>query len=218
MLLRLCTLRIAVFILLFTLYTVYGVTGRQYAYAFSATLLLIIALGFGVIDEVSKDLFRKSPFLKVAARRLLQCVAGFLLVMGVLLAVYAPGNNSVRWHAGISVINRGAAMVQCGLLLTLLLLSRFLGLTWRRLAFGITLGLGILASVDVAASALRAEFTSNAAWEFLNLLTTATYLVCVSIWTGYLFAPELEPAASPTIGPPDEVETWNTELHNLLRH
>jgi magnesium-transporting ATPase (P-type) len=209
--------RIAVFILLFALYTVYGVAGRQYTYVFSATLLLIIALGFGVIDEVSKDLFSKSPFLKVAARRLLRGVAGLLLAMGVLLAVYAPGNNSVQWHAGISVINRGAAVVQCGLLLALLLLSRFLGLTWRRLAFGITLGLGILASVDVAASALRAEFTSNAARELLNLLTTGTYLVCVSIWMGYLLAPELEPAASPTIGAPDEVETWNTELHNLLR-
>ncbi len=210
--------RIAVFILLFTLYTVYGATGWQYAYAFSATLLLIIALGFGVIDEVSKDLFRKSPFLKLAARRLLRCVAGLLLAIGVLLAVYAPGSNGVRWHAGISVINRGAAMVQCGLLLALLLLARFLGLTWRRITFGITLGLGMLASVDVAASALRAEFTSAAARELLNLLTTGTYLVCVSIWTGYLFAPEHEPAASPTIGPPGEVETWNTELHNLLRH
>ncbi|HKM46111.1 MAG TPA: hypothetical protein VJX69_00900 [Terriglobales bacterium] len=210
--------RIAVFILLFTLYTVYGVTGRQYAYAFSATLLLIIALGFGVIDEVSRDLFRKSPFLKVAAKRLLRCVAGLLLVMGVLLAVHAPGSNSVRWHAGISVINRGAAMVQCGLLLALLLLARFLGLTWRRITFGITLGLGTLASVDVAASALRAEFTSAAAMELLNLLTTGIYLVCVSIWTGYLFAPELEPAASPTIGSPDEMETWNTELQNLLKH
>jgi hypothetical protein len=209
--------RIAVFILLFTLYAVYGVTGRQYAYAFSTTLLLIIALGFGVIDEVSKDLFSKSPFLKVAARRLLRCVTGLLLVMGVVLAVYAPGNNGVQWHAGISVINRGAAMVQCGLVLALLLLSRFLGLTWRRITFGITLGLGILASVDVAASALRAEFTSNTARELLNLLTTSTYLVCVSIWTGHLLAPELEPAASPTISPPDEVETWNTELHNLLR-
>jgi hypothetical protein len=120
--------RIAVFILLFTLYTVQGVTGRQYAYAFSATLLLIIALGFGVIDEVSRDLFRESQFLKVTARRLLQSLAGLLLVMGVLLAVYVPGNNSVRWHAGISVVNRGAAMVQCGLLLALLLLSRFIGL------------------------------------------------------------------------------------------
>ncbi len=209
---------IAGFIPLFALYSVQGVTGKQYGYAYSAKLIVSIALRFGVIDEVSRDLLRESQFLKVAVRRSLQCVTGLLLVMGVLLAVYAPGDNRFAFVTGIFVVNRGAAMVQCGLLLALLLLARFLGLTWRRITFGITLGLGMLASVDVAASALRAEFTSAAARELLNLLTTGTYLVCVSIWTGYLFAPEHEPAASPTIGPPGEVETWNTELHNLLRH
>jgi len=207
---------IARFILLFPLYVVQGVAGKQYAYFFSATLMFGIALCFGVIDEVSRDLFRESQFLKISARRLLQCVAGSLVVIGVVLAAYAPGNNSARWHAGVSVINRGAAMVQCGLLLALLLFSRFLGLTWRRSAFGIALGLGILTSVDLATSALRAEFTGAAAREFLNWLVTGASFVCASIWIGYVLAPELEPV-SPTVVPRDEVETWNRELQHLLR-
>jgi hypothetical protein len=205
---------IAEFILLFTMYSVLG-AGRQYGYAYCATLLLSIALRFGVIDEVSKDLFRESQFLKVAARRSLQCVTGLLLVIGVLFAVYAHSDNSVRLVA-VSVVNRGAAMVQCGLLLSLLLFSRFLGLSWRRPAFGIALGLGVLTSVDLAAYAVRAEFTSAVGTEFLNLLTTGTYLVCVLIWIGYLLAPEAEPA-SVAVLPRDEVETWNTEFQHLLR-
>jgi hypothetical protein len=207
--------RIAVFILLFTLYCVYGF-GMQYQYAFSATLLFITALNFGVIDEVSRNLFRESPFLKTSARRTLQCVAVLLCGAGVLLAIYAPGNNSVKWHAEVSVINRGAAMVQCGLLLSLLLISVFLGLSWRRPAFGIALGLGILASVDLATSALRTEFTSDAAREILNLLTTGTYLVCVSLWMRYLLAAEPEPAPPPVV-PRDEVEIWNRELQHFLK-
>lgn len=207
---------IAEFILLFALYVVPG-AGKQYAYAFSATLLLSLALRFGVIDEVAKDLFRESKLLKASARRLLQCVAGALLVMGVLLAVYAPGNNGARWHAGVSVVNRGAVMVQCGLLVSLLLFSRFLGLTWRRPAFGITLGLGILTSIDLAASALRAEFTSEVMKESLNLLITGAALVGVLIWLGYLLAPEPEPASALTVVPQDEVKTWSTELQHLLR-
>jgi len=207
---------IAEFILLFALYSVPG-AGKQYAYAYCATLLLSIALRFGVIDEVSKDLFRESQFLKVSARRSLRCVTGLLLVMCVLLAVYAPGKNSTKWIAGVSVVNRGAAMVQCGLLLSLLLFSRFLGLSWRRPAFGIALGLGVLTSVDLAMFALRTAFASWVAVEFFNLLITGAYLVCVSIWIGYLLAPELEPA-SLTVVPHDEVETWNRELQHLLRH
>ena len=164
---------IAEFILLFTLYlfalySVAGVTANQYAYAYSATLMFNIALRFGVIDEVSKDLFRESQFLKVAARRSLLCVTGLLLGVGVLLAVYAPGDNSVRWFAGVLAVSRGAAMVQSGLLLSLLLFSRFLGLSWRRPAFGIALGLGVLTSVYLAIYALRAEFTSEVAAGFLE--------------------------------------------------
>jgi hypothetical protein len=204
------------FILLFSLYSVPG-SEKLYAYAFSATLLLSIALRFGVIDEVSKDLFRESQFLKVSARRLLQCVAALLLLIGILLAVYAPGSNSARWHAGVSVVNRGAAMVQCGLLLSLLLFSRFLGLSWRRPAFGITLGLGILTSVDLATSALRAQFTGVVMKDFLNLLITGSSFVVVSIWIAYLLVPERKPAF-PALVPHDEVEIWNRELQHLLKH
>ena len=205
----------AEFILLFTLYYVQGVTGKQYAYAYCVTLLFSIALRFGMIDEISKGLFRESRFLKVSARRALQIVTGLLLVTGILFAVYAPGDNSAKWFAGVFVVNRGAAMVQCGLLLALLLFSRFLGLSWRRPALGIALGLGVLTSGDLAMFALRAEFTSAAGAEFLDLLITGTYLVCVSIWIGYLRAPEPEPAASLALVPHDEVETWNTELQHF---
>lgn len=204
------------FIVRYALYSVLGVTSKAYAYAFSATLLLNIALRFGVISEVSKDLFRESQFLKAAARRALQFVTGLLAAVGILLAVYAPGNNTVRWHTGISVVNRGAAIVQCGLLLFFLLFSRFLGLSWRRAAFGIALGLGIWASVDLAVFALRAEFSSKAAVEVLDLLTSGGYFVCVSTWIGYLLAPELEPA-SPAVVSRDEVETWNREVRHWLR-
>jgi hypothetical protein len=207
---------IAEFILLFALRSIPSVTENQYVYAYYATLMFSFVLCFGVIDEVSKDLFRESRFLKVAARRSLQCVAGLLVVMGVLLAIYAPGGNSVRWIAGLSVVNRGAAMVQCGLLLSLLLFSRLMGLSWRRPAFGITLGLGVLTSANLAIYALRAEFTSMVSAEFLNLLITSSYLVCVSIWIGYLLAPEPKPA-SLTVVTDDEVETWNREFQRLLR-
>lgn len=214
---------IAEFILMFTLYAVPSVTGNQYAYAYSATRLLSIVLRFGVINEVCKDLFRESQFLKVSARRSLQCLTGLLLVIGVLLAVYAPGDNSVGWITGVWVVNRGAAMVQSGLLLSLLLFSRFLGLSWHRPAFGIALGLGVLTSADFAIFALRAEFTSAAGQEFLNLLITGTYLVCVSIWIGYLLAPERKTASLTvvphgTVVPDDEVETWNRVFQQLLRH
>jgi hypothetical protein len=221
--------QIAQFMVLFTLYwfalrSVAGVTANTYAYAWCATLPFDIALRFGVIDEVCKDLFRESQSLKVAARRLLLCVTGFLLGVGVLLAVYAPGDMSVRWVAGVLDVNRGAAMVQSGLLLSLLLFSRFLGVTWRRQSFGIALGLAVLTSANFAIYALRAEFTGTAAAIFLNLLLVGTDFASVSIWIAYSWAPASITGGPDDTGgphdmgvPPDEVDTWNTELGHLLR-
>jgi hypothetical protein len=208
---------VAGFVVLFALYSVAGLASKQYAYVFSAKLLLGVALRFGVIDEVSGDLFRESQFLKTTARRSLQGVTTVLVVIATLLAVYAPGDSSVKWHAGISVVNRGAAMVQCGLLLSFLLFSRFVGVSWRRPAFGITIGLALLTSVDLAASALRVEFTSGVSRGVLNLVITSAWLVCVSIWLRYLVAPEPKPA-SVMVASRDQAETWNRELQQWLSH
>jgi hypothetical protein len=207
---------IAEFILLFALRAAPSVSGEQYAYAYYSTLALSVVLRFGVIDEVSRDLFRESQFLQKAARRSLRLVTGLLLLISILLAVYAPGGNGARFIAGISVVNRGAALVQCGLLLSLLLFANFLGLTWCRATFGIMLGLGVLTSVDLGTFAVRAEFSSRALVPYLNLLRSGTGLVCALIWIGYLLVREL--SASFTIVSRDEVEIWNTELQHLVRH
>jgi len=213
---------IAGFILLFAVYSVWGLSSEQYAYAYCARLMLCIALRFGVIDEVAKDLLRESKFLTVSARRWLHGVTVLLLAVAVLLAVYAPGDNRFGFVGGILVINRGAAMVQCGLLLALLIFSSFSSLSWRRPAFGIALGVAALTSVDLATYALRAAFNSVVGAEFLNLLITGNYFVCVSIWIRYLHAPEVEPASlvvfpHGAVIPHDEVKAWNTELQHLLR-
>ena len=184
---------IAEFILLFTLYSLPIVTREQYKYAYCATLMISIVLRFGVIDEVSRGLFR-GP-LKAVREAGAAMRDGSAAYTGRLLAVYAPGDYSAKWYVGVAVVNRGAAMVQSGLLLALLLYSRFLGLSWRRPALGIALGLAVLTSADLATFALRAAFTSELAKDIVNLLITGTYFVCVLIWIGYLLLPEPKPAS-----------------------
>lgn len=208
---------LAKFILLFILSFPQGVTGKYYTYVFPATLVLSVALRFGVIDEVSRNLFRESQFLQVRARWSLQFAAVVLLIFGFLFVVYSPGNNMIRWQAGVTAVNGAAALVQCGLVLSLLLFARFLGLTWRRSVFGIALGLGILSSIDLATSALRAEFTSAAMRDSLNYWVTGVGLVYVPIWIGYLLVPERSPAPVVVVSN-DEVESWNKELQRLARH
>ena len=162
---------IGVFILLIVMHYLPSVTENQYSYAYYATLLPSVALRFGVIGEISRYLFRESPFLQKTTRRSLQCVTGLLLVMSILLAIYAPGNNNV-WIDRAIVVNRGAAMIQAGLLVSLLLFSRFLGLSWRRPAFGIALGPRGLSPTSISRFPRFGRHWPAARWaNYLDLLS-----------------------------------------------
>ena len=46
---------------------------------------------------------------------------------------------------------------QCGLLVFLFLLSFYFGLPWRNHVFGIALGFGLFASIELVASAVRSQ-------------------------------------------------------------
>ena len=204
------------FALLYALNSIPSATEQQYTYAFIATLVISIALRFGVIREVSDDLFRKRQFLKEAARGSLRWTKALLALIGILCAIYVPGDDGTKIIGGLAVINRGVAIVQCGLLVFLMCFSRLLGLSWRGLGFGIALGIGVVASVDLATYAIRAQIASDEWARALNLLTTGSYLICALIWLGYILAPESKRSVVASVSG-DEVDGWNRELQRWLR-
>src|SRR5882762_1574607 len=169
---------IAAFVLLYGLNSIPSVTAKQYAYAFMATLGISIALRFGVIKEVSEDLFRGHPALKTTIRRSLLWSKALLVVIGIACAAYAPGEDGMWLIGGLAVVSRGVAVIQSGLLVFLLGFSRLFGLSWRGCAFGIALGMGVLSSVDLVTSAIRAQMVGEEWVKALNLLTTGSYLIC----------------------------------------
>ncbi len=204
------------FCLLFVLRYIPSVTNQQYRYAYYGTLALSVVLRFGVIEEIFRDLLCEAQIVQVAVRRSLRVVQALLLVAGVLLAVYAPQDNSVGFVVAVSVVNRGLAMVQSGFLLFLIFLRSFLGLSWRRPVFGIALGLGVIASTDLGIYAVRAAFSSAAWVPYLDLIRTVTYMVCVSIWIGYVVVPEPSFAPSTTMSD-EELRVWNKEFQRFFR-
>jgi hypothetical protein len=202
------------FIVLFALVSFPSITGQQYKYVFVATLVLSIALRFGLIEEVVENLFRDHQFLKTLPKRQLRWLKIALAAAALLFAAYAPASGD-RLLGGLFMASRGVAMIQSGLLLFLLCFSRFLGLSRRNYAFGIAVGLGILATADLAIFALRAELAES--WTpLLNTVTAGSYLACVLVWMGYLLAPERQPALLSSVSAKD-LKDWNSELQQLLR-
>ena len=94
-------------------------------------------------------------------------------------------------------LQRSVRVVQCGLILFLLVFSRYLGTNWRQKSFGIALGFGAFASVELSLIAINAS-TGNVFNQVLSSwINTIAYNITIFIWVGYMLvkSPAREPAS-----------------------
>jgi hypothetical protein len=195
------------------------ITGRQYMQGFLFGDALITALTFGVIYEVFRHVLRGNTALDAFGTELLRWIIVALVLVATALAWIAPGAGAGRLVSGFFLVQRSVNILQCGLLLFLLLLSRYFNLSLRSYTFGIAFGLGILAAVNLATAAIRSQI-EPAGWHLANRVMNAigegAYLSCVLVWFAYLLFPKKDLRADVHVLPQHDLETWNQELERLL--
>jgi hypothetical protein len=189
---------------------------RQYVLIFATGAVLSSLLRFGVVYEVIVQLFSNYRSLDSLGRNILRWAALVLLLVAVGFSAWRTGSGLSRLMLGVSIVDRTFSVVQSGLLVCLFLFSRYFALSWRSKVFGIALGFGIFASVELASSALRSQVGVSAN-RFLDYLTMGTYHLCVLIWLFYFMASERPPKYNSTDLPKNDLETWNQELQKLTR-
>ncbi len=186
---------------------------KEYEIAYFITLTVSTSFRFGIIHEIFAHLFRNYEIFRGVAKPMFRWATVAFLLVG-LLAAFAGGMNGGDFLYLIRIFDRTASVLQCGLLMTLFVFSAQLGLSWRSNVFGIALALGINASADLAASAIRSQ-TGLAYQTSLNYFVMVAYHCCVLIWILYLLAPERSYA--PKALPQHDLESWNMELERLLK-
>jgi hypothetical protein len=204
------------FSILFTMILLPSTSGREYGITYSASSAVSTALRFGVIYEIFLHLFRNYPILSRLGKPMLRWATTGLLLAALTLAVYTGGNRFNQVMYLLNVLDRTASILQCGLLIALLSFAAYLGISLRSHVFGIALGLGIFASVELTNAAIRTHL-GQAYSAYLDYLTMATYHICVLIWIWYLWAPEKIPAKSVQQLPEHNLETWNQELQRFIQ-
>jgi hypothetical protein len=187
---------------------------ERYRGAFSLGTAISTVVRFGVIYEIFAEVFRNYNALSELGSVLFRWTTIILLLIGVALAG-THGSGPDGFLVMVSILNRTVSLMQCGLLMFLFLFARYFALSWRNHAFGIALGFGILASVDLANSAIRSQIAVGS--YLLDILGMAAYHVCVLIWIFYLAAPERVTHRIPKQLPEDELGLWNEELQRLLQ-
>jgi hypothetical protein len=203
------------FVLLFTL-SAAGFGHALYLSVYSATIVVSTIFRFGIILEILRELTSSYVVLARVVKPLFRWVGLGLTIASLVLAVYAGGNRSHHFWFVTNMVDRTVLILQTGLLLGLFLFSQYLTLSWRNSLFGIALGFGIYATVDLTTAAISSQAGYRHA-DLLNYIIMAAYHCSTVIWFFYLLRRERSPSDDVHDLPTHhEVEAWNEELERLL--
>lgn len=167
------------FLILFPIYRSGAIMPYFYAYWISAAVSL--AIGFKVIHEIFVDVFRPFHTLKDLGTVLFKWAALVMLLVAIVVTAASTGADTLA--QAVIIGQRCVRVMQCGLILFLLVFSPYLGVSWRQHSFGIALGLGGYATVDLVGLALFSGGLIHA--HTVSVINTVAYSFAILIWIGY---------------------------------
>lgn len=158
---------------------------RAFFYAYWTLSVVSLLVGFLVIHEIFSDIFRPFHALKDMGTVLFTWAGLVMLMVAAVVAAASPPAQSPIVQA-VLTLQRCVRVTQCGLILFLLVFSKYLGVSRRQQSFGFALGFGGFAVVELAVVALYASgrIAENAA----ALINMAAYSLAVVVWLGYCLA------------------------------
>jgi len=169
------------FLILFPIYRSGSIMPYFYAYWISAAISL--AIGFKVIHEIFLDVFRPYHTLKDLGTVLFKWAALVMLLVAMVVTAASPEGKDIPLAQAVIIGQRCVRVIQCGLILFLLVFSKYLGVSWRQHSFGIALGFGGFASVELVGLALFSGGKIQS--HKLSLINTSAYGVAILVWIGY---------------------------------
>ncbi|HZQ69256.1 MAG TPA: hypothetical protein VFA68_12115 [Terriglobales bacterium] len=187
----------------------YG-TYQQYFYSYWGLQAVSLALGFKIIHEIFLDVFRPYHALKDLGSVLFKWAALVMMLVAIVVAAASPTTQQGPIVQAVITVQRCVRVSQCGLILFLLVFSKYLGVSWRQHSFGISLGFGGFAGAELLMIALNAS--SNASQVTVAIVNMLAYNGAVLLWLGYawLKSPARENPANLLMS-----QRWNQSLGDL---
>ena len=182
----------------------------NYYYVYWTTSALSVVVAFAVLLEIFKDAFRPYEALRDLSVILFRWCALVVLLVAGMWAVSS-------WHGGqidgitnvISLVDRSVRMMQCSLVLFLLLFNQYLGISRRNFVFGVALGFGFFAAVNMLVMTALAHDTVISHGN-LRRINSFAYIVSAIVWLAYSILPStVRSSASQTA---DSSHKWDQAL------
>ena len=171
----------------------FGVMLPTYWHSYAASFYLYwvctavsVGFGFGVIHEVFVDVFRPFHTLRDLGTVLFKWAGLVMLLVAGVVSVSTNASEMPPWMQAIVTAQRCVRIVQVGMVLFLLFFAHYMGVSRKQRSFGIALGFGGFAMVELA---LIASWVGNHLGNpWVSLVNMTAYNISLLTWLGYCAA------------------------------
>jgi hypothetical protein len=202
--------QVLLFAIVFPLYKFAAYATYFYAYWICSAISLVI--GFKVIHEIFLDVFQPYHTLKDLGSVLFKWAALVMLLVAFVVAAGSTSTEQGPIVQAVSMVQRCVRVIQCGLILFLLVFSSYLGVSRKQQSFGMALGFGGFATVELAMATLRAG--GRVSLVHLNLAIMVAYNCAILVWFAYAFSKSPARQKSVQLLTPGR---WDRSLYDVQR-
>jgi hypothetical protein len=196
------------------LFVVYRYFAENYFDAYWAGNALSVIFTVAVMDEILRSLFREYGGIQILGITIFRWSCGLLFLLAILGAWSSSEAGGDRVVAAVFAFDRSVRLMQVGLFLLLMLLCRIFRNCSRQQVFGIALGFGVFASVELILVSIVMWYGNGQA-AIISLLKSTAYNAVTLVWIGYLKQqPQLVPRveAAPNANPLSLVLSTSTAV------
>ena len=170
------------------------------------------AFGFGVIHEVFIDVFRSFHTLRDLGTVLFKWAGLVMLLVAGVVSVSTNSSDIVPWMQAIMTTQRCVRIIQVGMVLFLLFFASYMGVSRRQRSFGIALGFGSFAIVELI---LVASWVGNHLGNpWMSMVNMTAYNTSLLVWMGYCAVKSPVREASQTLLRPQRWEQSLSDAHH----
>ena len=170
------------------LFSIYRYRYDNYFDAYWTGNAISVLLSLTVMDEILHNLLKDYGAIRRLTSLIFRWSCGLLLVLSIVNAFTTQQTGSDRVISAVLAFDRSVRVMQCGLFFLLIILTQLVRNCWRQHVFGIALGFGLFASIELMLVTVVMYF-GNRSGATISLIKSAAYNAVTLLWVLYLRRP-----------------------------
>ena len=152
-------------------------------YLYWATSAISVTCGFLVIHEIFVEVFRFFHTLRDLGTVLFKWAGLVMLLVAAVVSISTSATQMPPWMQAIITSQRCVRIIQVGMVMFLLFFAQYLGVSRKQYSFGIALGFGSFAIIELI---LISSWVGNYVREpYVSIVNMVAYNSSLAIWLGY---------------------------------